>query len=109
MRCQVFALRRPELDAEALAQPRGIAGVIRVVVREDHALDRLKALEQLLPQPTRLRIAYAGVDDGPSTLVRDDPEVDMVERKRQRHAEPMNARRDFDGSGGLGSLRPGIL
>src|SRR5688500_13004758 len=35
VRRQVFALRRPELRTVSLAEPRGIAGMVRMVVRED--------------------------------------------------------------------------
>src|SRR5689334_17957999 len=85
MRRQVFTLRRPELDPETLAQPLGVARVIRVVMSEDDALDRREASQELLPQLARLCVAYTGIDDRPSAFVLHDPEVDMVERERQRH------------------------
>ena len=109
MRGQILALRGPELDAKALAQPLRIAGMVGVVMREDDAPDRLKALEEPFPQLTGLAVADAGVHDGPFALVLDDPQVDVIERERQRHAEPMDAGRDFDRRAGLGGLRPGIL
>src|SRR5438552_2560433 len=65
---QVFALRRPELHAEAPAQPVRVAGVVGVIVREDDAPDGLEALEELVPQRARLSIADTGVDDGPTAF-----------------------------------------
>src|SRR5438067_11504111 len=41
---QVFALRGPELDAMALAQPLRVARMVRAVLRASHTPYRLKAL-----------------------------------------------------------------
>ena len=109
VRRQVFPLRRPELHAEAPAQPVRIAGMVGVVMREDHAPDVPEALEELVPQRARLGVADAGVDDGPTALLLQQPEIDMVERERQRHAEPVDARRDFDGFARRRRLGPWIL
>ena len=109
VRCQVFALRRPELHAESTAEPVRIAGVVGMVVREHHALDGRKTLEQLFPDRTGLAVADAGVDDGPAAFVLQQPKVDVVERKRQRHAEPVDAGRDFDRRAGIRRLRPRVL
>ena len=63
VRGQVLALRGPELGAELLHQPRGVAGVVRVVVRQDDPLDLLLQ-KNLFPQRPGGVVADAGVDDG---------------------------------------------
>ena len=106
---QVFALRGPELDAMALAQPLRVARMVRVVVREHHTPYRLKARQDPVPQRACLGVADARVDDRPAVLILHEPQVDVVERERQRHAEPVDARRDFDGFARRRRLGPWIL
>src|SRR5438046_39946 len=79
VRRQIFALRRPQLDAEPLAQPLRIAGMVGVVMRQDDALDRLKARQQLFPQLAGLRVANAGNDDSPTCIMPQDTQIDVIE------------------------------
>ena len=48
------------------------------------------------------------VDRGDAALVVEQPEVDVVERERQRHPQPSDAGCDQDGRAALGRLRPGM-
>src|SRR4030095_11265758 len=52
--------------------------------------------EMTLPDGPGRRVAESAIDERKSALLLEQPEVDMVERKRQRHAQPVNARRVFD-------------
>ena len=74
--------------------------MVRVAVRDDHALDRppLKLLRKhLLPCGACCVIGNAAIDDGPAIAIGQQPQVDMVQRKWQTHAQPAHAGRDFQG------------
>jgi DNA-binding transcriptional MerR regulator len=109
VRREVFPLRGPQLDAEAPAEPAGVAGMIRVIVREDDPLDRLYGLEDALPQTPGRGIGDAAVDNRPAALVLEQPQVDVIELEGQRHAEPAHAGGDFERGAGLRGVPPGIL
>src|SRR5204862_643868 len=53
--------------------------------------------EDTLPQRARGVVANAAVDECPALAVFEQPEVDVVERKRQRHSQPVHAGRDLQG------------
>jgi hypothetical protein len=79
-----------------------------MIVRDDHPLYRL-ALENLLPQRARLRVADPGIDHRPTLVLFSQPQVDVVELERQRHRQPMNAGRHFQRGAGRGNFRERIL
>src|SRR5688572_23975093 len=65
--------------------------------------------EDARPEFARLRIADAGVDNNHPIVLLEEPEVDVVELKRQRHGEPVHAARDFDRRARRGNFGKGIL
>ncbi|MNE28017.1 hypothetical protein D3C80_1214440 [compost metagenome] len=76
---------------EALGKPGRDTGVVAMKVGADHRLHRLSLehlAEYLLPHLEGLRGVHAGVDHHPTVLVLKQVEVDVVEAKRQRHAQP---------------------
>ena len=109
LRHEPLCLRTPELHAKTTGQPLRIADVVRVEVRHEHANDRSigeHAGEQLLPQITRRGEADARVHDGDAVPVLEEPEVDVVERERQRHPDPLDAWRNLDCGSTRGRVRP---
>jgi hypothetical protein len=77
-------------------------------VSGDHAADALAVelvREDALPQRARVRQPEPGVDHGEAVAVVQEPEVDVIQRERQRHAEPADA--GSDGERGAGRGRPG--
>ena len=101
VRGQELAVRHRHRAAEALRQPRGVAEVVGMAVRGDDARERacrrIVVGEMRLPQRARRRVAVAAVDQRPAVVFLEQPQVDVVERERQRHAQPVNAGRDVDG------------
>ena len=89
----------PHRPVEACREPRGVADVIRVVVRHHDAGGSPAAQrrrEMARPQIPGRRVAVAAVDERNTVALAHQPEVDVVERKRQRHADPADAGRDLD-------------
>src|SRR3954463_7776157 len=78
VRREVFALRRPEPDAEPAAEPRRVARMVWMVVGQDHALHLAERRENLLPQRACLLVADTAVDDRRPVTVLEQPQVDMV-------------------------------
>lgn len=109
--------RHPEPGVPALAQPIGQADVVRVHVRDQDAQDGQAfklVLENVFPQRLDLVARDAAVDDGPAVaavdVVAQQPEVDMIQRERQRHADPFHAFGHRVRPAGLGlEIGPGIL
>ena len=79
-------------------------------VRDQDPRDGLAAErgEQPLPQLSRVPEADPGVDDRDAVLVVEQPEIDVVQRERQRYPEPSDSRRDRDRLAGTGRLGPGV-
>jgi hypothetical protein len=99
----------PHRRLPALAQPVRQPDVVGVHVGDDDAQDRQAlqlGLEDLLPLRARLGVVDAAVDHRPAGHavqgVAQQPEVDVVERKGQPHADPAHAGRHFHGFAGLG-------
>ena len=96
-RSQPLGPAGPELGSGLGAQPARQAHVVRVVMRGDNARDRFTR-EQALPQPlptlARLLIGQTGVDHGPPTISLGEPDVDMVQSKREGEAYPVQPRPD---------------
>jgi len=99
----------PQSAVPPLAQPVGQTDVVRVHVGDDHTQDG-QAVEFLIkhvfPLRTRFIAGDAAVHHRPALdavqRVAQQPEVDVVERKRQAHAQPLHARRHHQGAAGLG-------
>ena len=91
---QVFEPRHPQPAAEPAGQPAGHADMVRVHVGDEDARDRTvaQAVQQLAPCGGAVVGAYPGVDDGAAIAIVDQPDVDVVELERQRHAHPAHAR-----------------
>ena len=60
-----------------------------------HAPAGEEAVEVPLPQLARRVGREPAVDDHQPVPVLEQPQVDVVERERQRHAQPVHARRDL--------------
>ncbi len=90
-------------------QPMREAYVVGVHVGDEHAQHRQAVelrREHLLPGSDGRRVRDAAVDDGPALSavepVAQQPQVDVVERKRQLHAHPAHARRHLERNAGCG-------
>ena len=97
--------------APALAQPVRQPDVVGMHVGDQHAQHRQALqllLEHLLPQRARFGPVDAAVHHGPAfaalKAVAQQPKVDVVERERQAHAQPFDARPQFDGAPRRGQL-----
>src|SRR5437868_10737694 len=82
--------------------------MVGVIVREDDALDCLARRKDKFPQSAGLAVGDAAVDDRRTAAVLEQPEVDMVQLKRQRHRQPTHARRDFHRRAGRRNIWKGI-
>ncbi|MNH32334.1 hypothetical protein D3C79_927700 [compost metagenome] len=85
--------------------------MVGVKVGADHCQHRQPAAhfaEHPIPDLTGLRGVHAGVHHHPAIGVAQQIEVDVVQAKRQRHAQPPHARRHFTHLPGVRCLRPGI-
>ena len=67
---------------------------------------RARIGEVPLPQVPRGLRAEAGVDEREAVAVGEDPQVDVVERERQRHADPPHPGGDLEGLAGLRDALP---
>ena len=108
LRGHVFRLRAPEIDAPALGEPPSVPKMIGMEVRRDHADDQL-VREDALPQRARVGQAEARVDDGKAIAVVEQPQVDVVQRERQRHAQPPDSGSDGERGAGRGRLGPRMI
>ena len=77
--------------------------MVRVHVGDDDPQDGKTfqlALKKQFPLGARLRRIDAAVHDAPTgyavELVTQQPHIDVVQRKRQRHADPLHARCHLD-------------
>src|SRR6185312_1784091 len=109
MRMLPLAGRGPQLDAKPLAEPAGEPDMVRVIMRDDDARHRRAELvrEDVLPEAFDDVAGNARVDDGPTRAVLDQPQIDMIEREGQRHAQPAHTRRDLAAASGRRRLPPG--
>ena len=109
---QVFGLRHRYRTLPACGEPSGIPDVVRVVMRGDDAVER-GALERggkvMLPQRAGRDVAVAAIDLRPAILAGAKPQIDVVQRKGQRHAQPQHAGRDFASGTGSRAFRPGVM
>jgi hypothetical protein len=86
--------------------------VVGVKVRDEYAPHRTTGemrREHALPQGSRVVEPDTGVHDGPAVVVVEEPQVDVVELERQRHAQPADTRRDGDDVGGRGWSAPRMV
>src|SRR5262249_10834866 len=82
-----------------------------VEMGDDHATDRLAVQlggEDLLPRLARRCEARASIHDRPRAVVLDEPQVDVVELEGQRHAQPLDTRRDRERPARPGRWGPGM-
>jgi hypothetical protein len=63
-------------------------------VGHDQALHRaIQLLDDLRPGYAHGIIGKTGINDDPAITIAQQPQIDVVELKRQRHAQPENYRR----------------
>ena len=73
----------------------------------DQACHRtIELFQDLRPHGAHCIVRKAGIDNHPTSAVAQQPEVDVIKLKRQRHAQPENAGRDFGQF--AGSRRMGV-
>ncbi len=108
-------------SAPALGEPVREADMVGVHVRRDDAQHRHAARlgrEDLFPGLAGPFVGDAAIDHGPARrrfakavdLVAQQPQVDVVQRERQRHAQPAHAGGDLDAVAGFGpGIRPGVV
>ena len=105
---QPFLLGDPQWHLPTLGHPIGEPHVVRVVMRHDDPSDRHSA-EPLgkdpFPQLPGLGHGIPGVDDRPARTVFEQPQIDMVEREGEGHAQPLHARGDRQRLAGPGRRR----
>lgn len=66
--------------------------------------------KNLFPTRAGFIIGNAAVDDGPARAIFQQPQIDMIERKGQLHAQPKHARGDLLDRAGFGKeLFKGII
>jgi hypothetical protein len=86
---KVFGFGHEQRRSIARGQPGGEAEVVRVEVGDHHAGDAPPVGRQhLLPDGLCFGRAEAGIHDHHVVAVIEQPQVDVVQRKRQRHAQP---------------------
>jgi hypothetical protein len=81
----------PEFDVELAREPPGHADMVRMHVRGDDPLGFARAeviVQQALPGCKRLCVLHAGINQRPAIAVTQSPQVDVLQRERQRHANP---------------------
>jgi hypothetical protein len=104
VRRQVFALGDPQRGTGFLLQPGRETEVVGVAMGDDAARQAPSGQRRLPGLLDRVE-RKACIDRGVSFTVGQQPEVDVVQRKWQRHAEPFDPRRDGHGrTGGGGGL-----
>ena len=99
----------PQRRIPALAQPVRQTDVVRVHVCGNHAQHR-QAIEFIgkngFPLGLGSVVVDTAIDNAPTLratdLVTQQPQVDVVEHKGQRHAYPLDARRHGDAVAGVG-------
>jgi hypothetical protein len=108
VRRQVFALRDPQRGAGFPFQPGREAEMVGVAMGHD-AARQAPPRQHRLPGVLDRVLRKAGIDRGVAVAVGQQPEVDVVQRKRQRHAQPFDAGGDRHGraGGGGGLVRVG--
>ena len=68
--------------------------MIGMIVGDDDAFYRSAAemiSEDLFPERFGRVDAVTAIDDGPAATIFQQPQIDVIQRKRQRHAQPKNA------------------
>ena len=104
-RGHVVGAAHPQRGGPLLAQPVRQAHVVGVHVGDQHAQDGQAVQlvgKHLRPGGARFGVVDAGVDHRPAVAAVDavaqQPEVDVIQRKGQHHAQPLDARRHADGA-----------
>ena len=105
---QEFRFGHPQRRTEALRQPAGVAEMIGMKMRHQYA-HQSRTTNELgeNPFPVRARVVQtdAAVHRGPSFSIAQQPEIDVVQCKRQRHAQPVQPRRNLADAAGHGRFR----
>ncbi len=104
----VLVARHPEIDIEMMHQPTRAANVIRMPVGCYDVGGRITAHrpgKSVLPDSAALLCVDAGIDDDSTGTISKQPQVNVIQSKRQRHPQPENIVRHLLGCA-LG--RPGI-
>jgi hypothetical protein len=104
--------RHPYLGADRLGQPRCETHVVGVIVRDEHAPQRSARKDRIVERRPRRAtdiVRHPRVDDGPAAAVLEQPDVDVVQLHRQRHAQPPEPVRDLATVPGLGWIAGQVI
>ena len=96
---QPLLLGDPQGRVPALGEPAGEPDMVRMIMCDDDPADWAagEALgEDPLPRFLGFRQGEAAIDDRPARPVVEQPQIDVVEREGQLHAQPQHAGRDRD-------------
>jgi hypothetical protein len=99
VRGQVLRMGHRDRSIEAGAKPPRVADMVGMAMRGDDAADRSvreRGREMALPDRARRVVAEAAIDEREPVVFREQPEIDVIERERERHPQPVHARRDLD-------------
>jgi len=87
-------MAHPQIQLPFAHEPVGQAEVVGVEMGDDEAAGQTQA-QRFAPGCLHLRRGKAGVDERDLVLgIVDQPQVDVIERERQRHAQPVHAGSD---------------
>src|SRR5206468_2911987 len=106
-----LGLCAPEPRPPALGEPARVPHVVGMEVGDDDARERAAAErlgEHALPQGARLLEPDPRVHGRPPRAVLEEPQVDVVQPERERHAEPLDAWENVDDRPGAGRLGPRV-
>jgi hypothetical protein len=96
--------RQPDFGAAALLQPARETDVVRMRMGQQDPPQRqpfeFRSAENRIPHVGAAGRGVAGVDEAPAPVVSQQPEVDVVEVDRQRHAQPQYAWRHLEEAAG---------
>ena len=97
---QPFLFGNPQGCLPVLCEPARQPDMVGMVMRHDDPGDRQSAEplgKDSLPQLLGWRHRIAGIDDRPTRAVFEEPQIDVVEREGERHAQPVHTRGDRQG------------
>jgi hypothetical protein len=90
-----------------LLEPAGEAHVIGVVMGDEnppHRSTGKRTRQRRLPRRAAAPRVQPGIDEGPAVLVPQRVDIDVIQRHRQRQAQPEDAGRDLDRLAGRGDV-----
>ena len=107
---QEFSTGHRQRCAGSFHQPRCQTQMIRMKMSHDQTIHRtIEAIEYLRPCLAYSVIRKPGINNHPTRAIAQQPEIDVIKLKRQRHAQPENARGNFCQLASSRVMRMGIM